>query len=108
MFIKHVGFCNENGLEGEARIEETEEDRVINGLLWHSRWAIKMTCTMSGAREIKSWKKNIGPRIYRIWGHVSSGILRRNHCQRWPPNFGMKYWVNGGAIFWSEKEWMKS
>ena len=34
VFIKHVGFCKENG---GARIEETEEDRVINGLLRHSR-----------------------------------------------------------------------
>lgn len=35
VFIKHVGFCKENG--GGAIIEETEEDTVINGLFWHSR-----------------------------------------------------------------------
>ena len=57
-----------------SRIVETEEDRAVNGILWHSRRAIKMTCTMSGAREIKSGKKNLGPRIHRIWGHISSGV----------------------------------
>lgn len=63
------------GIDREREIiEAIEEDRVINGLLWYSRWGITMTCTMLVAGEIKSRKKNLGPRIDRIWWHISSGV----------------------------------